>query len=184
MEPEAMHHLARIASQVPLGQVIVEIGTHHAANLCNMAQAAKNGLGAKVYGIDAYGTGDIYRGRPHMLTRYTTADHATAIANIKAHHLARQAKIIVNTSTEAAQQWDGPKIGLLVIDGEHRYKSVLADYYAWQPHLADAATIAFDDYGGTVGKQVIAAVATLTAAGELEPVQVIGTRLAVTTRVR
>lgn len=180
IEDVAMQHLAQLAAQVPADQAIVEVGTHHAANLCNMAHAAKQSNGAKAFGVDAYGTGDIYRGRPHMLQRYTSADHDTATANIKAQHLVRQAKIIVSTSTQAAQQWDGPAIGLLVIDGEHRHESVLADYRAWQPHLAAGATIAFDDYGGSVGKQVITAVEELVNGGEIDPVTVIGTRLATT----
>lgn len=174
-----MDYLAGLASHVPADQAIVEIGTHQAANLCSMAAAAKSGLGATCYGIDPYGSGDIYRGRPHMLKRYTNADHKIAVNNLHRHHLTYDAKILVQTSVDAASSWRaGPKIGLLVIDGEHTEQAVLTDYHSWQPHLAPGAIIAFDDYEPSrVGVGVIKAVDRLVAAGNIEPGRVIGTRL-------
>ena len=175
MEPEAMAHLAELAAQVPAEQAILEIGTYHAANLVNMAQAAKQGGGAHVYGVDAYGQGAIYPGRPHMLARYTTADEQIARDHIRANHLVRATTLIVNTSTQAAKTYNGPPIALLVIDGEHRYHAVINDYRAWQPHLTLNATIAFDDYGGKHGAEVITAVKDLGLT-----VNLIGTRMAIT----
>lgn len=181
MEQSAMDYLAGLASHVPADQAIVEIGTHQAANLCSMAAAAKAGLGAPCYGIDPYGSGDIYRGRPHMLKRYTNADHKTAVNHIREQHLTDHAKIIVDTSIHAGITWTGPKIGLLVIDGEHREHAVLADYNSWQPHLAPGAIIAFDDYEPSrVGAGVIKAVDQLVEAGQLHNGRLIGTRLYVT----
>lgn len=176
-----MDYLAGLASHIPKDQAIIEIGTHQAANLCNMARAAKNGLGATCYGVDPYGQGDIYRGRPHMLHRYTNADHKIAVDNIRHQHLVRQAKLIASTSIQAATQWDGPKIGLLVIDGEHREHAVLQDFTSWQPHLAPGAIIAFDDYEpGRVGAGVIKAVDQLVENGQLHNGRIIGNRLYVT----
>lgn len=175
-----MDYLAGLASHVPADQAIVEIGTHHAANLCSMARAAKDGLGATCYGIDSYGSGDIYRGRPHMLHRYTSADHKIALDNIRAQHLVRRIKLIIATSTEAAATWDGPEIGLLVIDGEHREHAVLNDFHAWQPYLAPGAIVAFDDYEPRIGAGVIKAVDQLVEAGQLHAGEIIGTRLYVT----
>lgn len=180
IEQAAMDTLAELAAQVPADQAIVEIGTHHAANLVNMARAAKTGNGATCYGIDPYGHGDIYRGRPHMLARYSSADHQIAQDNIRANHLVRQTQLILKTSTQAAQDWDGPPVALLVIDGEHRHNIVLADYHAWAPHLTPNATIAFDDYGGDYGAQVITAVNQLVTEGHITKPEVVGTRLAVT----
>ena len=180
IEPDAMQRLADIASEVTMDQAIVEVGVHHAVNLCSMAQAAKDGGNATVYGVDAYGTGHVYVGRPHMLTRYTNADHQQAIANIKAQHLVRQTRVIVATSTDAAATYDGPPVALLVIDAEHRYHSTLADYQAWAPHLAPHALIAFDDYGGHYGTEVKQAVDQLIEDGHLEAVELAGTRLLIT----
>lgn len=180
IEAAAMEHLADLAAKVHKAHAIVEVGVHHGANLVNMAAAAKAGAGATTYGIDAYGTGDVYRGRPHMLKRYTNADHKIALAAIKAERLTRAAKIIVSTSAQAAAQWDGPPIALLVIDAEHRYASVLADYHAWAPHLAPNAHVAFDDYGGHYGAEVKQAVDHLITTGELTPADHAGTRLIIT----
>lgn len=181
MEQSAMDYLAGIAAHIPADQAIVEIGTHQAANLTNMARAAKDGLGAICYGIDSYGHGDIYHGRPHMLHRYTSADHKIAVDNIRAQHLVRRAKIIVNTSVQAATLWDGPPVGLLVIDGEHREHAVHADFTAWRSHLAPDAVVAFDDYEPSrIGAGVIKAVDRLVADGQLHEGEIVGTRLYVT----
>ncbi len=177
METVAMSYLADVAAYVPGDQAIVEVGTYQGANLVEMAKGAHSGLGAGVYGVDSYGTGDIYRNRPNMLKRYTHADLDIAREHIRTSGV--QADIIVATSVQAAADWDGPEIGLLVIDGEHRFDPVLADFRAWKPHLAPDATVAFDDYGGRVGSQVIRAVDTLLESGELRLIDVVGTRLAV-----
>lgn len=180
MEPEAMDALAAIAAEVPADQAVLEVGVYHAANLVNMAQAAKAGRGAKTWGVDSYGQGDVYRGRPHMLQRYTSRDQQIATQHIKDNRLVRQCKIIVASSPDAAAHWTSPAIGLLVIDAEHRYGRVLSDLHAWTPHLAPDATIAFDDYGGSVGAEVKRAVDELAATGQLTIDHIAGTRLAIT----
>ena len=40
--------------------------------------------------------------------------------------------------------WQQP-VGLLWIDGDHRYEGVARDYRCWRPHLTAGATIVFDD---------------------------------------
>lgn len=182
MEPAAMRRLAELAAAVPADLAIVEVGTYQAANLVSMALAAKAGQGAKVHGVDPYGTGDVYRGRRHMLARYTHADLDIARDHIKANRCSRQARIHVGTSTAVAAEWTGPQVDLLVIDGEHRYRSVMADWAAWSPHLAEDAIVAFDDYGGRVGEQVIRAVTDLEERGALTVVEHVGTRMAITMR--
>lgn len=183
MEQSAMDYLAGLASHIPADHCIVEIGTYQAANLCSMAHGAKNGLGAICYGIDPYGTRglDIYRGRPHMLKRYTSADHTLAKRNIRTQQLTHHAKILVSTSVTTASSWTGPPIGLLVIDGEHREHAVLQDFHSWRPHLAPGAIIAFDDYEPSrVGAGVIKAVDQLVESSQLHNGRLIGTRLYVT----
>lgn len=181
MEQSAMDYLAGLASHIPADQAIAEIGTHHAANLCSMARAAKDGLGATCYGVDSYGSGDIYRGRPHMLHRYTNTDHRIAVDNIRRQQLTHHAKILVSTSVTAASSWTGPPIGLLVIDGEHREHAVLQDFHSWRPHLTPGAIIAFDDYEPSrVGAGVIKAVDQLVESSQLHNGRLIGTRLYIT----
>ena len=180
MEPEGLARLAELAGAIPADQTIVEIGTHQAANLVNMARAAKQGGGAHVYGVDPYGAGDIYRGRPHMLERYTPADHQIAQDHIRANHVVRQTTILVGTSVDVAGVYAGPQVGLLVIDGEHRYRSVLADFHAWWPHLAPNAVVAFDDYGGSVGAEVVNAVDQLCADLAIDWTEKVGSRMAIT----
>ncbi|AID58987.1 methyltransferase [Mycobacterium phage Gaia] len=181
MEAVAMDFLADAASRVPVDQAVVEIGTYRAANLVSMALGSKRGNKAMVHGVDPYGSGDIYRNRPHMLQRYTNADLEIARDHIKANSVVRLTRLHVATSRAASEAWSGPKVGLLVIDGEHRLDPVLDDFSAWKRHLAVDAVIAFDDYEPSkVGREVIVAVDRLADAGEITPIELIGSRLAVT----
>lgn len=179
IEDQAMTYLADLAAHVPPTHAIVEVGVYQGANLVSMARAAHKGRGAHCWGVDAWGQGDVYQGRPHMVDRYTTSDYTICQQAIREARVVRCTTLITNTSVRAAAQWDGPNIGLLVIDGEHRYNSVINDYQAWRPHLADNAIIAFDDFGGTVGEQVQQAVNHLTTNGHLTIDNIIGTRLAI-----
>lgn len=181
-EPQAMDALADLAAQVPADQVILEVGVYHAVNLVNMALGARKGNRAKVFGCDPYGSGDIYRGRPHMLQRYTDADLTVARQYIKTNRCSRAAKILVGTSTDTATTWDRGPIGLLVIDAEHTYRSVKADLAAWAPHLAPDALIAFDDYGGRVGADIKRFVDEQLADGTLTLHSLAGSRMAICTQ--
>lgn len=124
IEQTAMDTLAGIAAQVPADQTVVEVGTYQGANLGNMAQATMRGHGAHCFGIDPYGNGDIYRGRPHMRQRYTTRDYRIALDHLHTLGVSHRTTILIGTSTSVANDWTKP-IGLLVIDGEHRYGPVL-----------------------------------------------------------
>ena len=54
--------------------------------------------------------------------------------------------MIVARSHDAARTYSGAPIGLLFIDGWHSTEAVLDDYQSWAPHLAEDATIVFDDH--------------------------------------
>lgn len=171
-EPEALEWLEVAASCVPEGQAIVELGTYRGGSLKYLVAGAPDSV--QVFGVDAWGQGDIYRGRPHMLDRYRLTDKRVAA------RVAKGATLIHNTTVQAAAEYDGPPVGCLYIDAEHRFDSVIADYQAWAPHLTPDAVVAFDDYGGTKGKQVIQAVDHLIETGRLVWVEKIGERLAIT----
>lgn len=49
-------------------------------------------------------------------------------------------------SMYVAADWGLP-VGLLHVDGDHQYRSVLADLTAWWPHLISGGTVICDDYG-------------------------------------
>ncbi|MCW8107615.1 class I SAM-dependent methyltransferase [Alteromonas ponticola] len=56
----------------------------------------------------------------------------------------QEVSLINLESTIPAKGWDKP-IGMLFIDGDHRYGAVKEDYQNWYPHVIDGGVIAFDD---------------------------------------
>lgn len=175
-ETAALDWLQDAASKVPADQAIVELGVYRGGSLKALCDGADSGNGAIVIGVDAWGSHGAYPDRPHMLNRYTTADKTAA------EQLVGDRAILIHAlTTQAAATYDGPPIGLLYIDSEHKEHAVLADFHAWQPHLAPEAIIAFDDYEpGRIGAGVIAAVDQLFEDGKLALGFTVGNRLRVT----
>ena len=147
--------LARLAAQVPADQAIVEIGVFMARTTVFLAQGARAGHGAHVYGVDPWDLpGERYpykwlnhptKGKTRKLftkpgTRHL-AEQTVARSGVK-----DQITLIRGFSVEVAESWEGPKIGFLFIDGDHQEDMVRADWEAWHSHLAPKAVIAFDDY--------------------------------------
>src|SRR5690606_12799566 len=97
--------------------------------------------------------------------------------NVRANGYANQVSLIRDFSVKAAEKWSAGPVGLLFVDGDHRYDAVRADVSAWAAHLASDAVIAFDDYAAT-HPEVIRAVDDMVNEGILEPVEVYHDRLA------
>src|SRR5690554_5257334 len=170
-----------LASNVPADEAIVEIGTYRGASACWLAAGARAGLGAHVWTIDPHDlpgqrttTG---RGRGGLdFTQTAIREHAQK--QIRACGLDGHVTMIRGFSTEVAEEWDGPPVGLLFIDGDHREAPARRDFRAWQPHLAREAAIAWDDHADS-HPGVAAAVAGLVAKRVITPPDVRG-RLAIT----
>ncbi len=80
---------------------------------------------------------------------------------------------LINLSSEVVTAgWDH-EVGLLWIDGDHRYDAVRRDWECWRRHLAPGATVAFDDSTDPrLGpKQLIE---ELAAAGDLSDARLVG----------
>lgn len=162
------------AATVHADEVIVEVGTYAGGSLRYLCEGATAGNGAKVYGVDQWGTPGTYPTRPHLARAY-------GLANMRlAAQAAPTATLIRQLSTEAAKHWTGGKIGLLYVDADHSYAAVQSDYQAWRPHLAPDAIVAFDDYWKGRFDGVIRFVDELVASGELTDFEKIGHHLAVT----
>lgn len=66
--------------------------------------------------------------------------------NLKHFGVEDKVEIIQEFSDVAAKNWDGRRICLLFIDGDHTEKWVDHDLYAFLPHMAPGGLIAFHDY--------------------------------------
>ena len=180
--------LADMAAKVPPDRAIVELGVYQGRTALFMAWGARQGQGAHVYAIDPWdlpGNREPYnqnRGGALGKHRKAFTDPGTrnwARYNVRANGYANQVSLIRDFSVKAAEKWSSGPVGLLFVDGDHRYDAVRADVSAWATHLAPDAVIAFDDYAAT-HPEVIRAVDDMVNEGILEPVEVYHDRLAVT----
>ena len=48
-------------------------------------------------------------------------------------------------SEEVLPTWSFGRVGLLFIDGDHRFKSAKLDFFGWEPFLSDDAIVIFHD---------------------------------------
>lgn len=170
----AGRYLRGLAKEVPSDQAIVEIGVYTGRSLLYLAEGSLAGNGAKVYGIDPW---NLPRAsKPKYKDSKTYAYAMNAIQMSDAAHLIVP---IRSYGTVIAENWDGPKVGLVYIDADHRYLPVLEDYYAWKPHLAEGAIIAFDDYDLATFPGVVQAVDELAALDEIAKPKIVADRMAV-----
>lgn len=168
--------LRRLASDVPAEQAIVEIGSFKGKSTCCLALGAEFGLGAHVWAVDPWDTPGNVTGRFGFAEPSTREAFEQQVADAGMDRRITQVK---GFSTDAAAAWDGPEIGLLYIDGDHSEEVVRDDFYAWKPHLATGATVAFDDLDTPKNPGVRVVVDELCRSGEVLDLEVRAERLAV-----
>lgn len=141
MNPGVGDELERLAAVVPADQAIVEIGSYRGKSTAYLASGS---TGARVFAVDPWDFAGNVTGR------FGFAEPATRAAfeeQLRACRLWSKVTPVQGFSVDVAARWDGPKIGLLFVDGDHSEQAVRADVAAWLPHLAADAVVAFDDYG-------------------------------------
>lgn len=142
ISPEVGETLANLAAAVPADQAVVEVGSFKGKSTCYLAAGAKDGHGARVWAVDPW---DL---KGNVTGRFGFAEPTTREAfdaQIRAMRFATRITPLQGFSTDVAASWDGPRIGLLFIDGDHAAASVRSDFEAWRPHLAYNAIVVFDD---------------------------------------
>lgn len=162
--------LYELASAVPSDQAIVEIGVFKAKSACYLGAGAQAGNGAHVWAIDPWDLpGERYpyhwkaeRPSRHEFTK--TETRLLATANVERCGLVDQITLVQGFGAKVGETWDGPRVGLIYIDGDHRARAIRADWKAWSPHFADGAIVAFDDHVKTC-PDVPKVVAELVAKG-------------------
>jgi MMP 1-O-methyltransferase len=132
--------LVRLAGRVERDQAIVEIGNYRGRSTVALALGAKLGHGAQIYSVDPHLDFTGPRGG-----RFGREDQQHLYANLARAGVGALVSVVGLPSHAVAESWRGPRVGLLFIDGDHRYEAVRADFAAWQPHLAPGAIVAFDD---------------------------------------
>jgi predicted O-methyltransferase YrrM len=176
---EVGEHLLKLASRVPKGQAIVELGSYRGKSTCYLATGARQGTGAHVYAVDAWSE-EVSAWRSAVLATLPSPVYEDFRAQLgKAGFSDEHVTAVKTLSTMAGDHYEGPKVGLLYIDGDHSMRAAVADFRAWRNHLADDAVVVYDDYAMTKNPGVKAAVEALKESGELTDVREVLARIAV-----
>lgn len=135
--------LAKLAATVPGDHAIVEVGSFKGKSTAYLAEGARLGHGARVFAVDPWDSqpepGKHGYNSPNVRKAF---DAQLRSLDLRSGVTARKLY-----SKEAADKWKDIPVGLLYIDGDHEYDSVLDDFANWLPHMAVPALVAFDDYG-------------------------------------
>lgn len=136
-------HLAYLASLIPSGGIVVEIGSNEGKSACFMGCGLRSAgnLTARVHCVDLWNLGGPtqqhnYRD-PHKREKFDRNVKALGLQGVLIGHMAE--------STEFAKTWTEP-VDLLFIDAGHTYEALHADYEAWYRFVKPGGFIAFHDY--------------------------------------
>lgn len=168
--------LAALAARIPAEQAIVELGSYKGKSTCYLAAGASLGHGAHVYAFDAWDLPGNESGRFGFAEKSTKRAFREQVASMGFKEAITPT---CQFGAVAAAQWEGPPVGLLYIDADHRAKSVRADFNAWLPRLAPDAFVAFDDYDTPRNPGVKEVVDRFAADGLIIDVRIAAERLAI-----
>lgn len=164
MSREELAALAAAAARLAPGLCAVEIGNYRGRSTVALALGARRSR-ARLFSVDPHDEFVGPRGG-----RFGREDMAQLYANLARAGVGAEVALVCLPSAAAARAFEGA-IGLLFIDGDHRYAAVRRDFEAWSPHLAPGAEVIFDDLDYP---DVARLVGELVACGRLQPLGTIG----------
>jgi len=117
---------------------IVEIGSWRGRSTAALAYGSRAAYRVPVFAVDPH-----ERFQDVLGGEYNGADRAMFMQNMLRLRLTDIVRL-VNISSEHIASWPDA-VGLLWIDGDHRYRGVKRDLKVWLPFLRPDATIIFHD---------------------------------------
>lgn len=134
-EAQLLFELAKKVS----GGCIVEVGSYRGRTTVALALGSQYGRNVPVYAIEPH---EVFTGV--LGGKFGPRDRTEFFKNIIRTRCTETVRLI-NTSTEVVSKgWDKP-IGLLWIDGDHRYEAVKRDFECWEQYLLTKGLVAFHD---------------------------------------
>jgi predicted O-methyltransferase YrrM len=146
-------YLFQLASDLPPGARVIEVGSWMGASTCFIAGGLK-GDGAKIYAVDNFqglstcGEDSTWY-RRHFQRLGTNSTLQIFQANFAALGFSSRSEPVVSDSLAAAQQLSPLRgaVDFIFIDGDHSYAACRADIEAWTPMVKTGGVIAFHDFG-------------------------------------
>jgi hypothetical protein len=124
--------LTRLAGEVEDG-CIVEVGSWRGMSTIALAKGAR----VPVYAIEPH---EVFTGV--LGGQFGPADRRAFFENLLRAEVVERVRLVNLSSEVVAPGWKLP-VGLLWIDGDHRYEAVRRDFESWEPHVR--GKVAFHD---------------------------------------
>jgi hypothetical protein len=124
--------LTRLAGEVEDG-CIIEVGSWRGMSTIALAKGAR----VPVYAIEPH---EVFTGV--LGGQFGPADRRAFFENLLRAEVVEKVRLVNLSSEVVAPGWKLP-VGLLWIDGDHRYEAVRRDFESWEPHVR--GKVAFHD---------------------------------------
>jgi predicted O-methyltransferase YrrM len=153
-------YLFQLASDLPAGAQVIEVGSWMGASTCFIAGGLKGA--AKIYAVDNFqGLSTCGEDAAWYNRHFQSLGKASTLEifqrNFSALGFAERAEPVVSDSLAAAKALAEPGAGgrkglkgdvdFIFIDGDHSYEACQADIAAWAPFVKRGGVIAFHDFG-------------------------------------
>lgn len=146
MPPDELLAIVRLAYACPAQGDTVELGSWVGLTTSYLAAACRARGQGDVIAVDTFaGTkegGETYA----SAAKYGGSTLDAFTSNIRASGLADRIQMRVGLTTEMADRHDGRAVRFLLIDADHSYDGVKADFECWSPLVAPGGYIVFHDY--------------------------------------
>jgi predicted O-methyltransferase YrrM len=127
------------AAQTVKDGCIVEVGSYLGRSTAALALGTRAGYYVPVYAVDPH---ESFRGI--LGGNFGPADRTVFMQNMLRLDITDVVRMVSVSSEFITASWPDV-VGLLWIDGDHRYKAVKRDLACWLPHLRPNATVVFHD---------------------------------------
>lgn len=146
MPADQLLAILRMAYTAPIHGDFVELGSWTGLTTCYLATVARTRGTGRVWAVDTFqGTregGTQYRSIEnydgHTLPAFTDRIERAGVQELVTP--------LVGLTTEVAERYAGRPISFLLIDADHSYEGVRADFESWSPHVGPGGIIVFHDY--------------------------------------
>lgn len=146
MPPRQLLAIYQLTATWPVRGDVVELGSWVGLTTSYLATACRMRGTERVYAVDTFaGTkeGDAHYPSVH---RFGGSTLNAFREQIRIADLQDRVSELVGLTTEMAHEYRGSPIRVLLIDADHSYAGVRADFEAWFPHVAPNGLIIFHDY--------------------------------------
>lgn len=174
MPPRELLAIYRLASIWPAEGDIVELGAWTGGTTCYLAAACRARGGGRVHAIDTFRGTKEGGGTYQAIEKFGGSTWHEFEDRIHRAGLESLVRPRVGLTTDVAAEYAGPRVRVLLIDADHSYHGVRADFLAWTPHMAPGGLVVFHDYlmadvRRFVQDEVVGRDGFLAAPGAVEP---------------